>query len=425
MAKKRRPLRLDPQADLVQRLFGDVADIPNEEIDLVYDAIAPEEDATAAVRTLAQESANRYNRRSRRIPQHLEACGRSVEQPETRPSTAASPDSTPGGEAAARAPAASQEMQSLSAGENISDRDRKSIDELAEELERAQPGPGALSPAALLAGMLLDRFNIPGKPDLEALCRLLGLKVREKKFYGFDGILVRRENTNTGIIGVNSILASSHKRFTVAHEIGHFMIPYHRRLETVCQAGSIECFSTDLNSVEADANEFAVELLMPRSVVANRLELDTPSLARIGALAQEFDTSLIAATHRFLTLTDRYCAMVWSRKGRAVWYRTSGSLRSSLPLRDLPPAASMAGRLFVGKTVAPGMQPVDPYMWLSPSLAAQCGTLLEESVRLPQEDAVLTLLWITGFQEEETGGARGETASGAPGASAVSAAKFR
>lgn len=89
-----------------------------------------------------------------------------------------------------------------------------------------------MRPAAQLAELLLERFGVEGKPDLVALCRWLGLRVREKNFDGFDGVLRRSKSQQKGIIGVNARIAEpSRKRFTVAHEIAHFVIPYHRELQ--------------------------------------------------------------------------------------------------------------------------------------------------------------------------------------------------
>ena len=89
--------------------------------------------------------------------------------------------------------------------------------------------------AAELAKLLLERLNITGKPNLDAVCRELGLRVREVPSVGFDGMLVRSKSAQKGVIGVReSIRQHGRKRFTVAHELGHFVIPSHRFLKNVC-----------------------------------------------------------------------------------------------------------------------------------------------------------------------------------------------
>jgi Zn-dependent peptidase ImmA (M78 family) len=259
-------------------------------------------------------------------------------------------------------------------------------------------------PAAELARLLLDEFRIEGKPDLDALCNRLGLRVRQKEFDGFDGILLRSKTAQKGIIGVNAgIREPSRKRFTVAHEIGHFVIPHHRELASACEGGSIESFSRRLALPELEANEFAAELLLPGKAVASRFDLDHPSLSRISLVANDFETSLSATTWRFLDLTGQPCAMVWSHAGRAVWYRANDALPFLMPMKSLPSPVSIAGRIFAGESFpdGAGMQEVDADAWFYPSQAARIGTLYEDSIYLQNYTAVFTLLWAVNLEEEK------------------------
>ena len=162
-----------------------------------------------------------------------------------------------------------------------------------------------MTPAAQLANLLLEHLKIAGKPNLDEVCRGLGLRVREKDLLGFEGTLVRSRTAQKGIIGVKrSIREASRKRFTVAHEIGHFVIPYHKHLEPTCGQAVIDRFNRDLPKPELEANEFATELLLPSKIVRNHFDLQKPSVANISAVATEFETSLTATTWRYLDLTD-------------------------------------------------------------------------------------------------------------------------
>jgi len=259
-------------------------------------------------------------------------------------------------------------------------------------------------PAAELARLLLDEFRITGKPDLDALCSRLGLRVMQKEFDSFEGILLRSKTAQKGIIGVNAgIRQASRKRFTIAHEIGHFVIPHHRELASACEGGSIESFSRRLAAPELEANEFAAELLLPSKEVADCFDLDKPSLSRISLVANDFETSLSATTWRFLDLTGQPCAMVWSLAGKAVWYRTNDALPFLMPLKSLPSPVSIAGRLFAGKSIPDeaGMQEVDADAWFYPSQAERIGTLYEDSIYLRNYAAVFTLLWAVNLEEDK------------------------
>jgi hypothetical protein len=185
---------------------------------------------------------------------------------------------------------------------------------------------------------------------------------------------------------------ATQKRFTIAHEIGHFVIPYHKDLGNVCDASELGKFGKTLPRAELEANEFAAELLLPAALVRTPLRLETPSLETIGGVAKEFQTSLTAATWRFLDLTDQPCAMIWSQNRNARWYRTSDALPIELPLQELPALQSIAGRLFAQEE-GPNAGPIDPFLWCQPIDAERIHTLIEESIHLPNYDAVLTLLW--------------------------------
>ncbi len=261
-----------------------------------------------------------------------------------------------------------------------------------------------MRPAAELARLLLEQFKMSGKPDLNTLCGQLGLRVREKDFDGFEGILVRGKNAQKGVIGVNAgIREASRKRFTVAHEIGHFVIPHHRELPSACQSAVIERFSRKLAVPELEANEFAAELLLPSKEVAGRLGLDNPALSRISLVANDFETSLSATTWRFLDLTHEPCAMVWSEAGMAVWYRTNEALPLLMPTNSLPSPVSIAGRLFAGESFPPnaGMQQVEADAWFYPDKAERIGALYEDSVYLQNYNAVFTLLWAVDLQDDK------------------------
>src|ERR1039458_3177910 len=130
-----------------------------------------------------------------------------------------------------------------------------------------------MSPAAQLAAFLSQRF-VKGVPaDLVQLCKDLGLRVQEVPAMGFDGALVRSKSGQKGIIAVKaSIREASRKRFTIAHEIGHFVIPHHRLLKNVCDEKKIEAFDSRLNRPEVEANEFAAELLLPSALLVKRFK---------------------------------------------------------------------------------------------------------------------------------------------------------
>jgi Zn-dependent peptidase ImmA (M78 family) len=244
-----------------------------------------------------------------------------------------------------------------------------------------------------LASHLLDRLNIQGKPDLFQIAHRIGLRIQEVDAEAFEGSLIRALDGPKGIIAVNqSIREFSRKRFTIAHEIGHYLIPGHRTLENVCTNKMIESWQRRLNGPELEANEFAVELLLPARYVREPLRLADPSLRTIGAVASQFETSLTATTLRFVSLTELPCVAVWSVAKRAQWYRRSDAFPFYLSKEILPCDGSFAYSLFAGGKAPDDFAEVGAEAWLDRRDAENVVRVLEHSIRLPNYDTVLTLL---------------------------------
>lgn len=251
-----------------------------------------------------------------------------------------------------------------------------------------------------LASLLLDRLEVWGKPDLLQIAERIGLRIQEVDSEGFEGSLVRALDGPKGIVAVKqSIRENSRKRFTIAHEIGHYLIPSHRTLENVCSGEVVESWRKGLSKPELEANEFAVELLLPARVVRDPLRLKDPSLHTISKVASQFETSLTATTLRFVGLTDLPCVAIWSINKRVKWYRRSEGFPFYLTKEALPCEGSFAYRLFKGDDAPNDFAEVPPGIWLDSRDAKRVVRLLEHSVRLPNYDAVLTLLW---FRLEES-----------------------
>lgn len=85
------------------------------------------------------------------------------------------------------------------------------------------------------------------------------------------------------------------QRFTVAHELGHHFFNHGER-----PRDSAPQFSAYADPVEAQANRFAAELLMPEGSV--RLLIVDHKVTDISTLAQHFNVSEIAMKYRLKNL---------------------------------------------------------------------------------------------------------------------------
>ena len=101
-------------------------------------------------------------------------------------------------------------------------------------------------------------------PVAELAEDLLGLHVSEADLEGISGLLypMRRR------IVVNAADTPARKRFTVAHELGHWICQCQDSpaAEVYCRAEDVT-LDPDARAVEREANIFAAELLMPEPAV--------------------------------------------------------------------------------------------------------------------------------------------------------------
>ena len=114
---------------------------------------------------------------------------------------------------------------------------------------------------------LLEENDVRRAPvPVDVIARAMGLDVRYAPTTDdVSGALIRRGKT--AIIAVNSAQHENRQRFTIAHEIGHFML--HKRAQRHFDEDFLVDFRNAKSSEatqqnEIAANRFAAALLMPR-----------------------------------------------------------------------------------------------------------------------------------------------------------------
>ncbi|MEA3536991.1 ImmA/IrrE family metallo-endopeptidase [Rhizobium sp. CC-YZS058] len=199
------------------------------------------------------------------------------------------------------------------------------------------------------------------------------------------------------------------RAYTIAHELGHFLL--HRRLvdEDPDFDGGFHCSKEAVEhgagaDIEKEANEFAANLLMPLDDYRRQIPSDRPAtFERLGGVAIRYGVSLTAATLRWLEYTTTRAMVIASVDGFALWAKSSeAALRSGRFLQTRTglfemPAASLAVRNAFGTEALQGVaQPAG--VWFPEPVLEMC-------VRSGRHDFELTLLCFEArapaLQEEE------------------------
>lgn len=124
---------------------------------------------------------------------------------------------------------------------------------------------------------ILEKLNIENAPiPVEAAAELFSLKVIYYPNFpdSISGTIVKDEDLN--VIGVNNGHPKVRQRFTIAHELGHYIMGHDEK--TILD----DSFDKPTDK-EREANKFAGELLMPYHLLKSDIEKekhDIPSLAK-------------------------------------------------------------------------------------------------------------------------------------------------
>lgn len=202
-----------------------------------------------------------------------------------------------------------------------------------------------------------DRLTLP--IDLDVVRKLLpetplgqGATIQPPQplnIAGWEGALVRNPHNEKewGIL-YNENASDERQRFTIAHELGHFVL--HRQSQTAfnCSTESIYSGSDNLAQIEREADDFASNLLMPGNLLRERIEGQEIDFHLLGDLAQEFGVSLEAMCIRFVKYTSLRAVLIyWDNGFMKYQWRSKSAVRTKVTIRKFgdpqePPRDTLA-----------------------------------------------------------------------------------
>jgi Zn-dependent peptidase ImmA (M78 family) len=153
-----------------------------------------------------------------------------------------------------------------------------------------------------------ETYKVP--VPIEVVAQRLDLKTEAAALGdNVSGMLV--VENDRGAIGYNSSHARVRQRFTVAHEIAHFILHLKKNRRSQLFIDPFVIFRRDDNSAtgndkqEVEANRFGAALLMPATLVLKEIKkhgLDLDDEDALGFLAKRFRVSTVAMTYRLNAL---------------------------------------------------------------------------------------------------------------------------
>ncbi len=251
------------------------------------------------------------------------------------------------------------------------------------------------------ARALIKRFDLAVPVDLYEFAGKIGLRIREVESRGFEGAIVRLWNKPTGIIALRrDVREPGRKRFTVAHEIGHYVLPGHGKYERSCKGEDIEAWRGGTPRQEIEANRFASELLLPTAHVRRIVQAQLASIETAKYLNSNLQTSLTAALLKTVEVTEERCCVVLSTDNTIDWARPNETFRHYVRKGEKLSTDSLASRLMRSGEEREAAAMVPAAAWLDDSKIKLDARVHEDSIFQPRYNSVLTVLTITDPLEE-------------------------
>jgi Zn-dependent peptidase ImmA (M78 family) len=250
------------------------------------------------------------------------------------------------------------------------------------------------SPPEFVSGIFRQNPDLGFPVPLEDIARAAGIfKIRYEKFDAFEGVLRANAEKSRGIIAINSRSWPQRQRFTLGHELGHFLLPKHNCF--------MECSANDmmsrlrLNPIEVEANEFSAQLLMPESLFTSHPDYpESPDCRALVSLADCCDVSFKACAYRYQDLFRHPLGLIFSQYGEVRSIRRNEALGFWIKVginEALPNHLCSKIQAMIANSVYRQESATD--LWFDTSRATNPPDSVMEETFLQENGYATTLLW--------------------------------
>lgn len=189
--------------------------------------------------------------------------------------------------------------------------------------------------ATMKADETLQQAGIESVPvDLARIADYLFLYVGEMALEGIEGCL-KTDGKIGGVLINKNVPDRRRRRFTLGHEIGHFVL-HKDRYDFADTANEIANFSSSLAEIECEANFFSARLLMPAYLMPPGFDKSEPTFDQADTLKDMFDVSMQTALRRIVDVSHWRSAFVVTRHGSYVWAARSSDFEGFFLQRPHP-----------------------------------------------------------------------------------------
>jgi len=233
---------------------------------------------------------------------------------------------------------------------------------------------------------VLDKSGIKKAPvDLTKILQKFKIDAEESSTIAAEGVLVYSKSQKWAGIKYRAGLTEGRRRFTIAHELGHYFLENVEGGETSC---SIDGEGNNKEQ-ERQANSFASSLLMPTEWVRSSISQSIKGIEDVLSISKQFEVSQTAAAIRLVQLIESPCAVIYSKDRKIGWGYTSPKLYARVSKGEKLSRGSQAYKLSNGQSAMKPVPSKSEY-WFD---AKVTGKFMEHSAQI-YKDSVLTLVWV-------------------------------
>lgn len=162
----------------------------------------------------------------------------------------------------------------------------------------------------------------PSHIDLDGIAQDKNAKIVYRQLSGCEARLVAFGNQ--AVISVNSGSSEGRQRFSLAHELAHWICDRHTG-SFLCAQEDIGPQNAEARSTEAQANGYASQLILPSYLVDPWTIGKTASLEVAADLAADFKSSLTAAAIKLTKRSTKPAAIACHNQTKLMWHQRSSS----------------------------------------------------------------------------------------------------
>jgi hypothetical protein len=164
---------------------------------------------------------------------------------------------------------------------------------------------------------------------LEAIAAAAGIEeIQELETDGFEGAMVASEDRSRGAIVLRKGLVAGRRRFTLGHEIGHFLNPYHKAppggfkcdkagIDVRRSAAKVWTDRSPAERMEIEANEFSAAVLVPVAEYrADRANLVGSDIGHLEPLRRKYGVSREFMAQVYVETSAELIAILVSQSGK-------------------------------------------------------------------------------------------------------------